>query len=73
VSAAVLSGLEELSASLEVSLSDVLNLVTQQPTLLLAKVCKPPLLLLLLMLHLGQLGLCHSDPPLCHRLQSLKA
>lgn len=41
--AAVLSGLEEVSSSLEVSMSDALNLVTQQPTLLLAKVkCDPP-------------------------------
>ena len=35
---AVLSGLEEVASSLEVSLSDALNLTTQQPTLLLAKV-----------------------------------
>lgn len=38
VFAAVLSGLEEVASSLEVSMSDALNLVTQQPTLLLAKV-----------------------------------
>ena len=38
VHAVVLSGLEEVASSLEVSLSDALNLVTQQPTLLLAKV-----------------------------------
>lgn len=36
--AAVLCGLEEVSSSLEVSMSDALNLVTHQPTLLLAKV-----------------------------------
>lgn len=36
--AAVLSGLEETASSLEVGLADALNLVTQQPTLLLAKV-----------------------------------
>jgi hypothetical protein len=48
VPAAVLCGLEELSASLEVSLSDVLNLVTQQPTLLLAKVSKLALCVMLL-------------------------
>lgn len=43
IAAAVLSGLEEVSASLEVSMSNALNLVTLQPTLLLAKVkCDPP-------------------------------